>query len=797
MSEGITEASLPYRHGHTVELTSFAKYKKTNRKFTAALALSGCAALSYQVAWQRALTQIIGSDAVSMVLVVTIFMLCLGIGSELAKYLVVRSQAQALWLYAIIEIIVGIYGIFSIPLLRVANASSAGLTGGSLTLDFLLNLILLLVPIIGMGLTTPLIVHIAKQNLQNVGRTVGALYGWNIAGAAIGAILTGLILIEATGLIGTTRIAAALNIFAAIIALSAFKTIKSALPDTGAIHKQKQVRIPTEAAIAAVLFGFGTLAVQVVFFRVLSNYLTMSTIVFPVLLCSYLCLMAAGQWVGGHLADRYSDRLPVVVAALFSIGAVLLLAALRFPPAWAAPLHALRFSTFNGQLIASAYPQLVGDPWPLTVFLFSGFLMLSVVAWSGLFPVMFRFIIDRIENAGNRFARMYTLYTVGNVAGTFICGIFLLPLLGTGGGATATVLIVGAGCLALLLSKPSSPHKYRSAWAFLFVGVFAAALMPQDYYKSFKLGDYSVADVFEGRTGVATVVPTSTFYTIIDMNRTASASALRADPKPSDQYQAWRWNHTELMALDPAFRPKSILVIGIGHAYLIDAMLDLSFVEKITVVDLSKEVVDAVKKYTKTSSKRIFTDPRVEIIIEDGRHYVQSAIKRGEKYDLIQNKINEPWHAGGGNLFTEEFFEEEKNLLTSGGYLSTRPLTGHLTDGFKVFGNALWAGYYHMYFKNGTALSPTSAIVTPDIKQAWFTEVPGHLSQITDNRNTISATYFSDVPQNLATDANTDDRPTFEYYWLRQLFGTWVSPRLNFWDLDLSKYTKSVPVTIN
>ena len=331
------------------------------KRFAVALFLSGFAALTYQVAWQRVLSQIVGSDAVSMTLIVTIFMICLGIGSELAKYLVARSPAQALTYYATIEVLVGIYGVLSIPILRELNAR---LTGGSLTIDFLLNLLLLAVPIVGMGLTTPLIVHVAKQNLQNVGRTVGLLYGCNIAGAAVGSAVTGLVLIEALGLKGSTHAAAALNVLAAIIAVSALKAIRpdeTTTPEPS-VGQASTGRVPTRAAVAAVLFGFGTLAIQVVFFRILSNYLTLSPIVFPMLLCAYLCLMAAGQWVGGHLADRFSSRLVTVVAGLFAFGAVLFLGALHFPQSWAAALGALRFSSFNGQLVADDHPELIGDP---------------------------------------------------------------------------------------------------------------------------------------------------------------------------------------------------------------------------------------------------------------------------------------------------------------------------------------------------------------------------------------------------------------------------------------------------
>ncbi|MDR2488875.1 MAG: hypothetical protein LBD42_05220 [Desulfovibrio sp.] len=733
------------------------------------------------------MTQLIGSDALSMTLVVTIFLLCLGIGSEAARFLVARSRVTALKCYVIIELLVALYGIFSVPLIRTINA--AVLQADSLTADFLLNLALLAFPVIGMGITTPIAVHVAKKSLSNMGRTAGTLYGWNIAGAAVGSIVTGLVLIEAVGLKGTTYFAAAANVAAGGIAACALRLVvsgpQSAPPPLLPVSKP--------AMAAAVLFGFGTLALQVLFFRILSNYMTLSTIVFPSLLCAYLVLMSVGQWAGGKMADRYSDRLPEVIAGLFAAGAALLLAALRFPPGLAAKVHALRFSSFNGQLVAPEHHGLIGDPSLLTVFLFSAGLMLSVAAWSGLFPVMFRLITRRIEDAGARFARLYTLYTMGNVVGAFACGAFMLSLLGTGGSAMATVGVTSVAALMVVLSSGGSR---RALATIIGGGVIALAGMPLDYYKRFTFDNYRVADVFEGQTGVVTVVPTTRFYTIIDVNRTASASALKTDPGPDDQYEAWRWNHTELMALDPAFRPRNVLVIGLGHAYLIDAMLDLPFIRKITIVEISEEVVLAIKKYTTSSTRRIFSDPRVNIVISDGRRFVQSALKNGERYDLIQNKINEPWHAGGGNLFTEEFFLEEKRLLAPGGYLSTRPLTGHLNDGLKVFGNVLWGGYYHMYFKNGMAAVPDQAVITRDIAGAWASFLPGRGASSTPREPVIRAALFTSVPRELKTDANTDDRPTFEVYWLRRLLGVWASPRVNLWDLDLRQYVKAVPVVI-
>lgn len=762
--------------------------------FALALLLSGFAALAYQVAWQRVLTQVLGADAVSAVLIVTIFMLWLGVGAEASRRLLRYRRTFALRAYMTIEIIVGLYGVISVPLLRYGNEVVAAMGIRFIAVDTLLNLLLLAVPIVGMGMTTPLIVHVAKERLSNVGRTAGLLYGANIAGAAAGALVTGLVLIELFGLRGTTVFGAVLNGVAAAVAFALLRA------DVGIAVKQEPAEQRTASLsrfnIAAVLFGFGTLALQIIFFRVLSNYLTLSTIVFPIVLSAYLCLMSAGQWLGGALADRYHDRLPMVAAFLFAAGAMLILAALQFPPAWAAPFGALRFTNFNGSLIAYDYPGLIGDPNVIIGFFFAAIFMLAVLPWSGLFPLVFRIVTTHIDQAGDRFARTFTLYTIGNVAGTFATGIVLLPLLGTGGTAAATVLVVGGGAWLLCGGVRDTGAVRRGAGGLVLAGCAAALLVPSDYYRSFRLGDYAVADVFEGRTGVATVVPTTRFYSIVDMNRTASASALQREPGPADQYEAWRWNHTELMALDPGFRPKDVLIIGIGHAYLVDALLDLDFIETITVVDLSSEIVAAVRAHTRTGTRRVFDDPRVEIVIADGRRYVQNALKEGKRFDLIQNKINEPWHAGSSNLFTVEFFRLQKRLLRPNGYLGVRPLVGHVSDGLKVFSKAVWPGYYHVFFPRDDFVLPQVAVVTSDIREAWEAGLPGGRGGARVGRSHLDTVVFDALPAELQTDTNSDDHPTFEYFWLRRALGIWRSPRIAL-SANVEAYKRSVPVRLD
>jgi spermidine synthase len=767
------------------------------RLFAAAFCLSGFAALAYQIAWQRVLTQFIGSDAISAVLVVAIFMIWLGIGAEIARRLLPRIGQRAGVAYAVLETIVGIAGLVSIPVLRLGNAWFATLGFESVAADFALNLLLLAIPIIGMGMTTPLIVEVAKNELSDLGRVVGRFYGLNILGAAIGALATGLLLIELFGLTGVTIFTAVINIGVGVLVLAATRERTVDSPSVMAAAKAEPAsnipaRLPPAMLVAAVLFGFSTLALQIVFFRVLSNYFTLSTIVFPIVLCAYLLLMAAGQFVGGRLADRFNDRLPVVLCGLVAAGSIALLAALRFPPSWAAPGGALRFTDFNGQLVRDQYPGLVGDPSLLPSLLFSLAFMAAVLPWAALFPVLLRWMTRSIGEASDRFAALYTSYTMGNVVGVVVSGLILFERVGTGGTAIFAILMACAG--GLIVHLRDAPRRMVALGA-LAAAFMAAAMVPLNYYERFQLARYRISDVFEGQTGVATVVETGRFYTIIDINRTASASALAREPGPNDSYEAWRWNHTELMALDPGFRPRNILIIGLGHAYLIDALLDLPFVQKITVVELSREIADAVKAHTLTTTSRIFSDPRVDIVIADGRRFVQKALARGETYDLIQNKINEPWHAGSGNLFTVEFFRTQRRLLAPNGYLGVRPLAGHLIDGLKVFDDAVWPGYYHMFFKNGALPDMAVARITPDIRAAWTQLIPGRANSSGPRVQTLSVVKLPCCGFGNGVRHNTDDHPTFEYYWLSRTFGTWTSPRTQLWDLTLP--ARSVRVVLD
>ena len=77
---------------------------------------SGFPALIYQLTWQRALFRIFGVNIESVTIVVTAFMLGLGLGSLAGGLISKRRGIPLLPLLAAIELMTGVFGLFSLEM---------------------------------------------------------------------------------------------------------------------------------------------------------------------------------------------------------------------------------------------------------------------------------------------------------------------------------------------------------------------------------------------------------------------------------------------------------------------------------------------------------------------------------------------------------------------------------------------------------------------------------------------------------------------------------------------------------
>lgn len=181
--------------------------------------MSGISALLYQMIWQRALMLIYGTNIESVSLVVSAFLVGLGLGSIAGGELSKSSRLSPILLFAMAEFLVGIYGICSLGLFRWVGRYT--LTLGMAETGFLV-FSLVFIPTLMMGATLPLLVAHRVQSTAHVGRSVTWLYSVNTIGGAAGSFLAVFVILGAFGLSGSVRLAALLNGFSAIVVLSAW-----------------------------------------------------------------------------------------------------------------------------------------------------------------------------------------------------------------------------------------------------------------------------------------------------------------------------------------------------------------------------------------------------------------------------------------------------------------------------------------------------------------------------------------------------------------------------------------------
>lgn len=174
--------------------------------------LSGISALLYQIVWQRALMMIYGTNIESVAMVVSAFLLGLGLGS-LAGGAVSRQHAVPLVpLFALAELIIGLYGVVSLRLFHWVGSYT--LQAGALQTG-ILAFALVFVPTLFMGGTLPLLVAYRVRVTTHVGHSVAFLYFANTLGGALGAFAATYVVLNRFGLTGSTRVAALLNLASA------------------------------------------------------------------------------------------------------------------------------------------------------------------------------------------------------------------------------------------------------------------------------------------------------------------------------------------------------------------------------------------------------------------------------------------------------------------------------------------------------------------------------------------------------------------------------------------------------
>lgn len=98
-----------------------------------------------------------------------------------------------------------------------------------------------------------------------------------------------------------------------------------------------------------------------------------------------------------------------------------------------------------------------------------------------------------------------------------------------------------------------------------------------------------------------------------------------------------------------------VLIIGGGEGATLREVLRYKSVKKVVMVDIDSEMVASAKKYLPSFHSGSFDDSRLELVIEDGRKYLE---RTNEQYDAVVIDVNDPLEGGHSyKLFTIEFYK--------------------------------------------------------------------------------------------------------------------------------------------
>ena len=158
-----------------------------------------------------------------------------------------------------------------------------------------------------------------RDSKNSGSQDAGALYAMNTIGAALGAALTGFVLLPALGLFGTTLVGVALNAIAAVGALLLARrglTADRSAERSTAIADPKGPRRSTDQphglfnhtiALPAVVLGvsgFVALVYEVTWTRILAMMLGPTTYAFSAMLVAFIAGLGIGSAVAAALVSR-------------------------------------------------------------------------------------------------------------------------------------------------------------------------------------------------------------------------------------------------------------------------------------------------------------------------------------------------------------------------------------------------------------------------------------------------------------------------------------------------------------
>ena len=646
--------------------------------------ISGFPALLYQIVWQRSLFTMYGVNVESVTMVVTAFMVGLGLGSLVGGRISKTTGVPLLLAFGAVEMAVGLFGWFSLPLFHWAARQTAG---GSAIQTGIVAFLLVALPTMLMGSTLPLLVAYNVQRTGNVGSSVGALYAVNTFGSAVACFCAGYFIMRIFGESGSVHLAVAFNLSVGLAALLfvvinkdrgtvAEDPVEHVLPG----HEPERTGFGLSLIVVA-LAGFIALGYEIVWFRLFSFANAGRAETFAYLLAAYLAGIGVGSLVSERLA-RTSRPPQDFVRFVSTFVLVANLIGFLVAPALA---EVVRRTDYRYALIAVAIA--------------SAFL-------GATFPLMCHASVRADRRAGSRMSYLYLANIIGSALGSFIIGFIWMDRLTIQQIAIALAIVGVLLSIALLIpAEVRGLQILAPAGVALLGAILVVSLAPRLFnhiyekllLKQIYAGGMQFKDTVETRSGVINVTTGGMVF-----GGGAYDGVFNLDLVHDDNglFRAFA-------AQFLSSHPRDVLMVGLASGSWAEVVANDPRVENFTIVEINPGYLRIIRQHPIFA--RLLANPKVHIVIDDGRRWLVSNPDR--KFDLVVMNTTLNWRAHTSNLLSVEFLELMRGHLKPGGvhYYNTTGSTEAQATGVRVFPYA---------FRVANCLAVSDQPIQPD-KAQW------------------------------------------------------------------------------
>lgn len=640
--------------------------------------LSGACGLMYQVVWLRVMGLVFGNTTYATSAVLSGYMAGLGLGAlYFGRWIDRKASADPIKIYGLMEGGVGIYALLTpfiwhfidwINIVFYQTFHPAFLPFS--LFKFAVSFLFLFIPTFLMGGTLPILSKFYVTHREQVAHKVGILYALNTAGAVLGVIFSGFFCLYYFGVWQTTVLTAFFNLLIFAICWYQIKSSRistDTLPASSvSAQAQTATKSPRHYLTLLILFGVSggvSMMYEIGWTRILAIVLGSSIYAFAVMLSTFLFGIALGSFLFSWIVKRIKIDLSIF-ATLQALTAFFAFAGINQFDEMPYRFVRLYYWSKNAPVLLE-----------LGRFGLCVLVMLGPTICIGAMFACFIHVFHQQKHLGGDIGTAYFANTIGTIFGSALTGFLIIPLLGIYKTLmVAAGLNAGIGIVTFLMDMPKGRLKRIAVFcaALIFVGVGASTAKP--WNKSIVTSGAVVRPSMHRASSREDFIRSmenrvNLFYkegtsATVSVNQVRDVLSLAVNGKTdasngTDAFNQFLLGHLPML-LNP--EAKKVLTIGLGSGSTVAAVASYA-VSQIDCVELEGAVIEGAKLFS-VLNRNVLEDPRVQMIINDGRNFVKI---NKTQYDVIISEPSNPWMAGVANLFSREHYETMKARLAKRG----------------------------------------------------------------------------------------------------------------------------------